>query len=84
MTLGVVLGIAVLDWMARNAPPSPVRNAIVLGNIVGFASIAVLDVWSTFGAGRPMTKLFVLVHVFFAVAFIWAGRTWWWRAPRPH
>ncbi len=31
---GPCLGIAVLNWMARNAEPSPVRNAIVLANIV--------------------------------------------------
>ncbi|HEX6439480.1 MAG TPA: hypothetical protein VF182_20360, partial [Candidatus Binatia bacterium] len=31
------LGIAVLNWMARNAEPSTARNAIILGNMVGFA-----------------------------------------------
>ena len=33
---GPFLGIAVLNWMARNVEPSAARNAIVLGNIVGF------------------------------------------------
>ena len=32
---GPCLGIAVLNWLARNAEPSAARNAIVLGNIVG-------------------------------------------------
>jgi hypothetical protein len=36
------LGIAVLNWMARNAEPSRARNAIILGNLVGFAAIAAL------------------------------------------
>ena len=36
------LGIAVLNWMARNAEPSTGRNAIIVGNIVGFAAIAAL------------------------------------------
>ena len=39
------LGIAVLNWMARNAEPSTARRAIILGNIVGFFAIAALDLW---------------------------------------
>lgn len=69
-----LLGIAVLNWMARNAEPSTTRNAIIGGNIVGFAAIAAMDVWGTFSGGRPVTKVFVVVHLLFAVAFIWVGR----------
>jgi len=29
------LGIAVLNWMARNVEPSRAQNAIILGNLVG-------------------------------------------------
>jgi hypothetical protein len=70
-----VLGIAVVNWMARNAGPSTARNAIIFGNIVGFAVIAALDVWGTFGVARPITKVFALVHLVFAAAFIWIGRS---------
>jgi hypothetical protein len=66
--------LAVLNWMARNAEPSTARNAIILGNIVGFAAIAALDVWGSFSGGRPVTKVFALIHLLFAVAFIWVGR----------
>jgi hypothetical protein len=69
-----LLGIAVLNWMARNAEPSTARNAIILGNIVGFAAIAALDVWGLFSGGRPVTQVFALIHLLFAVAFIWVGR----------
>ena len=69
-----LLGIAVLDWMSRNAEPSTALNAVILGNIVGFASIAALDVWGSFSGGRPVTKVFAFIHIFFAVAFIWVGR----------
>jgi hypothetical protein len=69
------LGIAVLNWTARNAEPSTARNAIILGNIVGFAAIAALDVWGSFSGARELTKLFAIIHLLFAVAFIWAGRT---------
>jgi hypothetical protein len=42
---GPMLGIAVLNWMARNAEPSMARTAIVLGNVVGFGCVALMDVW---------------------------------------
>ena len=48
--------------------------ALVLGNIVGFAAIAALDLWGSFAAGRPPHKVFAVIHLLFAVAFIWAGR----------
>ena len=69
-----LLGIAVLDWMARNAGPSAVRNAIVLGNLVGFGVIAALDVWGSFGGGRPLHKVFAVIHLLFALAFLLVGR----------
>ena len=70
-----LLGIAVLNWMARNAEPSTARDAILLGNSVGFAAIAAVDVWGSFSGGRPVIhKVFALIHLLFAVAFIWVGR----------
>ena len=69
-----LLGIAVLNWKIRNAEPSAVRDAVILGNIVGFAGIAVLDIWGSFAAGRPTHKVFAVIHLLFAVAFIWVGR----------
>jgi hypothetical protein len=42
---GPFLGIAVLNWMARNAEPSAARNAIVIANIVGFGCVTSMDVW---------------------------------------
>jgi hypothetical protein len=68
------LGIAVLNWTARNAEPSTARNAITVGNIVGFAAIAALDVWGLLSGARPLTKVFAIIHLLFAVAFIWVGR----------
>jgi hypothetical protein len=69
-----LLGIAVLDWMARDAEPSKARDAIILGNIVGFAAIAAIDVWGSFGGGRAVHKVFAVVHLLFALAFVSAGR----------
>ena len=65
-----LLGIAILDWMVRNEPPSKARKAIVWGNIVGFGVIAAQDIWGLFHHARPAVKLFVVIHLFFAISFI--------------
>src|SRR5918996_600066 len=45
---GPCLGIAVLNWLARNAEPSTARDAITLANIVGFGCVTAMDVWGVF------------------------------------
>lgn len=73
---GPMLGIAVLNWMARNAEPSTARNSIVLANIVGFGCVTLVDVWGVFtGGARPIAKLFLVIHLLLTVAFIMARRT---------
>jgi len=73
-----MVGIAVVNWMARDAEPSTARDAIVLANLVGFACVASMDLWGVFsGGGRPAMKLFLLIHLLMTVGFAlawWAGR----------
>ena len=74
---GPCLGIAVLNWVARDAEPSSARNAIVLGNLVGFASVAASDVSGVFsGSARPIAKLFLVIHLAMAAGFAlqWRAR----------
>jgi hypothetical protein len=72
---GPFLGIAVLNWMARDAEPSTARNAIVIANIVGFASVTSMDILGVFSGGaRQVAKLFLVVHLFMTVAFVVAWR----------
>ena len=72
---GPFLGIAVLNWMARNAEPSAARNAIVLANIVGFGSVTAMDLWGVFsGDARQVAKLFLVIHLLMTAAFVVAGR----------
>jgi hypothetical protein len=64
------LGIAALDWTARNLPPSRAHRTIILANLVGFGVAALLDVWGLFSGARQLAKAFVIVHMLFAMAFI--------------
>ena len=68
------IAIAALNWTARNAEASTARNAIVLGNVVGFGPAAVLDVWGVLSGGRSLALVFAVIHLLLAVAFMWAGR----------
>ena len=73
---GPCLGIAVLNWAARDAEPSAARNTIILGNLVGFACVAAADIWGVFtGGARPIAKLFLVVHLAMAIAFALQWRT---------
>jgi hypothetical protein len=80
---GPFLGIAVLNWLARNAEPSTARNAIVIANTVGFACVSAMDVWGVFsGDARGVAKLFLVIHLLMTVAFVVAGRAS--MQPRPN
>ena len=72
---GPMLGIAVLNWLGRNAPPSPARDAIVLANIVGFGCVTAMDVWGNFsGDARPAAKIFLVIHTLMFIAFLLVRR----------
>ena len=73
---GPVFGIAVLNWLTRNAEPSATLNAVVIGNIIGFGCVTAMDIWGVFsGSGRPAMKLFLLIHTFMTIAFIMTRRS---------
>ena len=57
---GPFLGIAVLNWLVRDAPPSGVLKAVLIANIVGFGSVAANDIWGVFsGEARELAKIFL-------------------------
>ena len=71
---GPVLGIAVLNWLSRNAEASALR-AVLLANLVGFGAVAANDVVSvSLGEAREAAKIFLVVHLAFAIAFVVAVR----------
>jgi hypothetical protein len=72
---GPCLGVAVLNWLARNAEASAARDAIVIANIVGFAAVSAMDIWGVFGGGaRPIAKVFLVIHLLMTVGFVVARR----------
>jgi len=72
---GPFLGIAVLNWLSRDARPSALLNAVLAANIVGFGTVAANDVWGVAtGEAREIAKYFLVVHLLFALAF--AGVAW--------
>jgi hypothetical protein len=72
---GPCFGIAALNWMTRDAAPSATLRAVVLANIVGFGIVTANDVWGVFsGDARPVAKLFLVVHLLFTLAFVFADR----------
>lgn len=72
---GPCLGIAVLNWCMRTAPPSPVQQAVLLANAVGFGVTAAADVWGVFHGARAIAKIFLFIHIGFALAFAVAIRS---------
>jgi apolipoprotein N-acyltransferase len=74
---GATLGIAVLNWVARNSEPSTARNAIVLGNTVGYGLTTIFSVWVPISSGKQfgiIEIVFLLIMLLFTSAFIWVGR----------
>ena len=71
---GPFLGIAVLNWLSRDSAPSALR-AVLLANLVGFGAVAANDVWGVAtGEAREAAKIFLVVHLAFAIAFAVAVR----------
>lgn len=69
-----LVGIAVLNWMVRNAEASKTRDAIVLGNTVGFGWAGILMIWGVLNGSPTVTWVFAIINLLFAGAFFWAGR----------
>jgi hypothetical protein len=73
---GPFLGIAALNWLSRDFPPSPQLRAILIANLVGFGFVAANDVWGVAtGEARDIARYFLVVHLAFALAFILVARS---------
>ena len=68
------IGVAVMNWMARNSEASTARNAIVLANIVVFGLAAILDVLTVISGAGAAGLVPAAINLVIAAAFFWAGR----------
>ena len=68
------VGAAVLNWMARNAGPAKARNAILLGNTVGFSLSVVLTVIAVLSGGPALSWLFAISSLLLAIGFFLVTR----------
>lgn len=72
---GPFLGIAALNWLARDAAPSTTLRAVLIANIVGFGAVAANDIHGVVtGEARAVAKLFLIVHLGFTLAFVAVAR----------
>jgi hypothetical protein len=72
---GPFLGIAVLNWLSRDAE-TPTLRVVVLANIVGFGAVAANDIWGVVsGEARDIARLFLVIHLLFAWAFVAVARS---------
>ena len=68
---GPLLGIAVMNWLVRDAAPSASLRSVLVGNLVGFGAVALNDVHGVLsGEARALAKVFLVVHLGFALAFL--------------
>lgn len=75
ISLSLYIGMAVVNWFARNADASKARDAIFIGNTVGFVLWAVLVLLVVLTPGSELSGLvFVVINLLFAVAFFLVGR----------
>lgn len=72
---GFYLGVALMDWLARNAEASRARDAIFIGNTVGYGLYALLIAITVLTPGaQPAGWIAVAMFLIFAAAFFVVGR----------
>lgn len=70
----VFIGVAVIDWAARNAEASKALTAIILGNIVGFGLSVILGTIVSLTGGQAVSWIFTAASLVCVVGFIVVGR----------
>lgn len=66
------LGLSVIFFLARSAPPSSVRTALAVGAAVVTTLLVVLGIYE-FGAGRVGSGIFasIAIEALLAFAYVW-------------
>ena len=73
----VLLSLAVMAWLVRNAEPSKTRDSVVLGYTLLFALWAAVSVYGSFLVDMPTHNISwgpALIQALLAIGFFMAGR----------
>jgi hypothetical protein len=70
---GPFLGIAALNALSRRAPAGDGLRAVLIANTTGFGAVALNDIHGVAtGEARELARVFLVVHLAFALAFLTA------------
>ena len=70
---GIYFGASIIDWAARNSEASSVRDAIILGNTIGFAFATVFGIFSIIQGLSMFQWMFVAIDALLANGFFIVG-----------
>ena len=72
---GVLIGVAVINWFARNSEPSQARDAIMLGMFVGFLALTLTGILRVLGGAPTLGGIVTFViNALLAIAFGIVGK----------
>ena len=72
---GVLLGVAIMNWFARNSDPSQARDAILLGMFVAFLALTITGILRVMGGSPAVGGIVTLViNALLAIAFGIVGK----------
>ena len=72
---GVLIGVAVINWFARNSEANQARDAILLGMFIGFLALTLTGILRIFGGPPAIGGIVTLVvNALLAIAFGAVGK----------
>jgi hypothetical protein len=74
VTSGIFIGLALVNWVSRNAEASKVRDGIFLGNTIGFAIATIFTVVGALAGGMILGWILAGIGLLFTAGFFLVGR----------
>ena len=71
---GVLIAFAVIDWVARNSDASKARDAILLGNFVGFLLLTITGIIRVLAGSPSLGVITLVINAALAVGFLVVGK----------
>ncbi len=71
---GLLLGVAIISWVARNADASKSKDGIFIGNTVAYALSAIVFLIDVLTGGAALVWAYVIISALFTLAFLVVGR----------